>query len=55
MSHPDLETFRVNQWWLVNPPQQQAWECPVCHKGNGPAALKCGHCADKIDLTPRSE
>jgi len=20
------------------------WECPVCHKGNAPFAIKCGHC-----------
>lgn len=24
---------------------QTGWECPVCHKGNAPFALKCGHCA----------
>ena len=21
------------------------WRCPVCNKGNAPAAMTCGHCA----------
>ena len=28
----------------IYPTPQQGWQCPVCHKGNAPFALKCGHC-----------
>jgi len=26
-------------------PPPTGWICPVCHKGNAPHAMKCGHCA----------
>jgi len=26
---------------------EKGWECPVCHKGNAPFAIKCGHCVTR--------
>lgn len=28
-------------------PTSYPWICPACGKGNGPAALTCGHCATR--------
>ncbi len=30
---------------------KEGWRCPVCNKGNAPAAMTCGHCAEQSRVT----